>query len=103
MKYVVSWTYRLNGSAAENEASIRRANEVYERWMPTTSMTYHAFVGRVDGAGGFAVLETDNPIDLAVESSKFGFWVDYQLYPVVDITESARAMQEGIEFRESIS
>jgi Protein of unknown function (DUF3303) len=99
MKYVVSWTFRLNGSATENEASIRRALELYAKWTPPASTTYHQFVGRLDGMGGFAIVESDNPIDLAVDSGKFGFFLDYQLYPVVEIAESMQAIQQGVEFR----
>jgi hypothetical protein len=32
MKFVVSWTYRWNGSAAENEASIQRALQEFGSW-----------------------------------------------------------------------
>ncbi|MFZ1175410.1 MAG: DUF3303 family protein, partial [Mycobacterium sp.] len=61
MKYVVAWTYRLNGSAAENEESLRRGLAVFSKWTQPQGTTYHQFVGRLDGAGGFAVVETDNP------------------------------------------
>lgn len=103
MKYVVSWTYRLGGSATENEASSRRGLEVFSKWTPSASTTYHQFVGRLDGSGGFAVVETDNPADLADAPSKFGFIAEYEIYPVVDIAEAMQAFQEGVEFRESIS
>jgi hypothetical protein len=103
MKYVVSWTFRYNGSAAENEAAVKRLLEVFSKWTPPTSATFHQFVGRLDGGGGFSVVETDNPADLSDAPSKFGFLCDYQIYPVVDIAEVARTAQEGVEFRESIS
>ncbi|MFI9413239.1 DUF3303 domain-containing protein [Nocardia gamkensis] len=103
MKYVVSWTYRWTGSATENEAAIRRALAVFANWKPLTSMTYHQFVGRLDGSGGFAVVETDNPMDLADAPNKFAFFADYQIYPVVDIAEAAQAVQDGAEFRASIA
>ena len=103
MKYVVAWTLRLNGAAAENEAAIRRGLELYAKWTPPASTTFHQFVGRLDGTGGFSVVETDNPADLADAPSKFGAMLDYQIYPVVDIAEWAQAVQSGAEFRESIS
>jgi hypothetical protein len=102
MKYIVSWTYRLNGSAAENEESLRRGLAVFAKWTPPASTTYHQFVGRLDGCGGFAVVETDNPSDVADVTGKFAFIADYQIYPVVDIDKSAGALQEGVEFRDSI-
>ncbi|MGQ4599588.1 DUF3303 family protein [Nocardia sp. R6R-6] len=102
MKYVVSWTYRWNGSATENEDSMRRALEVFANWKPSETTTYHQFVGRLDGRGGFAVIETDNPLDLADGPNKFGFFAEYEVYPVVEMAEAAQTFQEGLEFRASI-
>ena len=102
MKYLVSWTYRLNGSAAENEESLRRGLAVFAKWSPPASTTYYQFLGRSDGMGGFAVVETDNPSDLTDVTSKFAFIGDYQIYPVVEMDQSAQALQEGMEFRDSI-
>jgi hypothetical protein len=103
MKYVISYTLRLNGSAAENEAAAKRLLELYSKWTPQASMTFHQMVGRVDGNGGFAVVETDNPMDLLDATSKFGAVIEYQIHPVVDVADSVRVAQEGVEFRESIS
>jgi len=100
MKYVMAWTYRLNGSAMENEASVQRGLEVFSKWRPPEGMTIHQFVGRIDGSGGFSVVETDNPMDLAVQSSKFGFIADYQIFPVVEMDGAVQALQEGAEFRQ---
>jgi hypothetical protein len=103
MKYVMTWTPRLNGSAEENEAAVRRGLELFTKWQPAASSTFHQFVARLDAGGGFAVVETDNPADLLDGSSKFGALNEFQLYPVVDIADWTRAAQEGVEFRESIS
>src|ERR1700759_4152472 len=102
MKYVIAWTYRLNGSAAENDQSLRRGLVLFSKWTTPSSTTYHQFVGRADGGGGFAVIETDNPSDLTDATGKFGHLLEYQIYPVVDIDESAQSMEEGAEFRDSI-
>ena len=72
MKYVVSWTFRIGGSAADNEAAVKRLLEVYSKWTIPASMTYHQLVSRVDGNGGFAVVETDNPMDMVGDVMKFG-------------------------------
>jgi hypothetical protein len=102
MKYLVSWTYRLNGSAAENEEAIRRGLAVFSKWTQPETTTYHVFVGRLDGNRGFAVVETDNPDDLTDTTSKFGFLAEYQIHPVVDIAQAVQAPQQGMEFRDSI-
>ena len=74
MKYVVSWTVRLGGSAADNEAAVKRLLEVYSKWTIPDSTTYHQFVSRVDGNGGFAVVETDNPMDMVGDVNSVVTW-----------------------------
>jgi hypothetical protein len=103
MKYVMTWTPRFHGSAQENEAATRRGLELFSKWQQPAGSTFHQFVARLDGAGGFAVVETDNPADLLDGTSKFATLNDFQLYPVVDMPDWVRAAQEGVEFRESIS
>lgn len=103
MKYVMTWTTRFNGSAAENEAAVRRGVELFSKWQQPASTTFHQFVSRIDGAGGYAVVETDNPADLLDGVSKFIALNEFQLNPVVDVGEGMRALQEGVDFRESIS
>jgi Protein of unknown function (DUF3303) len=99
MKYVFSWTFRLGGSAADNEAGVKRLLEVFSKWTIPASTTYHQFVSRVDGNGGFAVVETDNPMDLVRDVGKFGPFLEYQVYPVVEVAEAVEAVQGGVEFR----
>lgn len=102
MKYLMTWTYRFNGSAAENEKSIRRGLEVFSKWTPPEGATFHQFLGRLDGTGGCSIVETDNPRDLADGAAKFGFIADYQVCPVLDIEDAVRALQAGIDFRDSV-
>jgi hypothetical protein len=60
MKYVVSWTFRSFGSVAEQEAAATRLLKTYSKWTPPASVTYHQFLGRIDGGGGYQVVETDS-------------------------------------------
>ena len=103
MKYLVSWTYRFNGSAAENEESMRRGLAVFSKWTQPQSTTYHAFLGRLDGSGGFALVETNNPADLADTTSKFAFIAEYQICPVFEIDQAVQSLQQGVEFRQTIN
>jgi hypothetical protein len=99
MKFVTAWTWRQGASGKDNEDTIRRVLEVFSKWEPPASTTFHQFVGRLDGGGGFAVTETDNPADLSEVTSIFAPYFDYQIYPVADIAEIAQAAQKGVEFR----
>lgn len=81
MKFAVAWKVRHGGSAAENEASAARVLEVFGKWSPPSDETFHQFLGRLDGAGGFAVVETDNPDSLLDAPSKFGPYLEFEIDP----------------------
>jgi hypothetical protein len=103
MKYVLTWTSRLNGSERDNEDAMRRGSELFAKWQAPEGTTFHQFVGRVDGAGGFAVVEADTIDGILDGVSKFGALNAFEVFPVVDVADWMAAAQEGIEFRESIS
>ena len=103
MKYVMAWTTRYSSSALDNEAAAKRGLEVFSKWTPPAGITFHQFVGRVDGTGGFAVVETDNAADLLDGVLKFAPLNEFQLHPVVDIDEWVRTAGDSVDFRESIS
>ncbi len=102
MKYVMSWTTRYHGSATDNENTAKRGVETFTKWTPPAGLKFEQFVGRIDGSGGFAVVETDNVADLLDGTAKFAPSNEFQIYPVVDITDWIQAATEGIGFRESI-
>ncbi len=102
MKFLISWTVRSGASATENEAAAERVLEVFSKWAPPSDETFHQFLGRLDGTGGFAVVETNNPDSLAEAPAKFGPYLDFEIIPVSDVTETTRILQEGVQFRNSV-
>ena len=60
------------------------------------------FFGRVDGPGGFAVVETDDPALIARDTAIFSAFFDFTVSPALDIQESARISGEAYEFRRSV-
>ena len=103
MKFVVTWTARAGGSAAENEAAVARFLELFSKWSPPSDQTFHQFVVRADGRGGFAVIETDNLASLALGNFKFDPFLEFAVYPVLDVQEGAGLVAEAVEFRKSIT
>jgi hypothetical protein len=103
MKYAMAWTSRLTGSSRDNEEALRRALALFSKWQPPAGTTFHQFVGRVDAGGGYAIVETDNPAELLDGTTKFAPFNEFEIHPVVDMAEWARAGQEGIDFRDSVS
>jgi hypothetical protein len=102
MKFVVMWRVRSGGSAADNEASAERVLQVFSKWTPPADETFHQFLGRLDGTGGFSVVETDNSDSLGEAAAKFSPFLDFEIIPVNDIAETTRLLGEGVEFRKSV-
>ena len=99
MKYVVSWISK----AGLGEADAERSLVVFGKWSPLPAATFSEFVGRLDGRGGFAVVETDDPTAILRDASIFGAWFEFDVCPVVDIVELARVGAEAVEFRKSVT
>jgi len=72
---------------------------VFSKWSPTEGTTFLQFVGRVDGGGGFAVVEAEDVTLIARDMAIFTAFSDMSVYPVLDIQESARIGGEAVEFR----
>jgi hypothetical protein len=101
MKYVIAWTPRVYGSGLENEQTIQRNLQVFAQWSPPADITFHEFVNRVDGGGGFAVVETDDALNLLETTAKFVPYHEFTIYPVVEISDAEQAFQRSVEFRDS--
>lgn len=99
MKYLVSWETR-------GEMTVERAQRmmtVFGKWAPDASVTFHQFVERVDGRGGYAVVETDNAVALVRDAALFSEFLDFTYTPVVDVLDAVGAQQEALATLESIS
>lgn len=102
MKYLVSFMSREGGSAADIEVAEKRSMDVFSKWTPPEGVTFHQFLARLDARGGYAVVESDNPMLVAEGPAKFAPWFDFEVTPVVDMAEAMSVAQEAIDFRDSI-
>jgi hypothetical protein len=103
MKYVIQWTVRDGGSGAQNEEDAKRLLQLFSKWSPSPDATFHQFVERLTGTGGYAVVESDNLAAVMDGPAKFAPYLDFTVEPVVDIMESVAVGSEAIEFRDSVS
>jgi hypothetical protein len=99
VKYVVSWEVRADAS----EELQARSLQVLGKWAPAEGADFQQFVARVDGRGGFAVVETDDIRLIARDTAIFGAFFDMSVYPVLDIQESAGIISAAVEFRRGTS
>lgn len=99
MKYVVSWKTRQTVS----EDLQARSLQVFSKWSPSDGTTFLQFLGRVDGRGGYAVVEADDPGLVAKDMAVFSAFFDMSVEPVMEIADIAMIGAEAVEFRASIS
>ena len=99
MKYVVTWETRQNFSEEIQERSL----SVLGKWSPPASATFHQFVARLDGGGGYAVVETEDTEALALDVATFSAYFDMKVHPCLDMMDAARIEGAAIEFRHSVS
>ena len=102
MKYVVTWRERPTGSAAEYEAAQKRIHSVFAAWEMPESLVFHQFLVRVGEFGGYAVVETDSPEDVAYLCAVYAAF-SFTVEPVMDVTDAVAAQARGIEWRDSLS
>lgn len=98
MKYVIAWETR----ASTTEEQQARGLAVFGGWSPSEGADFQQFLGRVDGRGGFAVVETDDPALVAKDMATFGPFFEFNVYPVLEIQEAAGLAAEAVQFRNAI-
>ena len=97
VKYVIEWKTRDSAATVEDG---KRLLQIFSKWTP--SATPLQFLSTLDGTRGLSIVETDNPLDVARDTSKFSEWLDFTVTPVVDIMDAVGVFQEAIDFVESI-
>lgn len=98
MKYMVSWETRENAS----EELQARGLQVFSKWTPSEDATFEQFLGRVDGRGGYAVVETDDITVIARDMAIFSPFFEMSVIPVLPIEETARIAGDALEMRASV-
>jgi hypothetical protein len=96
MKFVLSFTLRASGSAAENIAGGEAGQKLLSSWLPSEAATIREWVSRCDGNGGFAVIETDNGADLFKDLTTWSPWFQFQVFPVIDIGDATPLQSEAL-------
>ena len=101
MKYVVSWQERPVGSAAEYEHAQKRILGLFQHWQMPEAITFHQFLIRVGEFGGYAVVETDEPVALQKITTAFAAF-QFRVEAVLDVMDAVAAESEAIQWRDSV-
>ena len=98
-KYVIQWKNR-DGLAGDESAG-KRLLDLYTKWTPAAS-NMALMVSNIDGNGGLSVVETDNPLDILRDVTKFETYLEFTVTQVVDITDAVPVFNEAISYADSI-
>jgi hypothetical protein len=87
LKYMIEYKIRaggmpLNESFAGSEALLN----AFGKWKPEDGLTVHAFVSNLAADGGYVLVEAE-PNVIVSFVSKYIFWNDVNIVPVVDVGE----------------
>jgi hypothetical protein len=100
MMFHVRWTRRDSGASDEAD---RQLLAILEKFTPPEGVTIHSWLERIDGTGGFAVLEATDPTALAAGFPIFNPYVAFEVTPVIQHDEGVAALTAAVAFRADIS
>jgi hypothetical protein len=87
MKYVIEYEIRTAGlTHDQNFANQDALLKAFGKWTPEEGLTVHAFVSNMNN-GGYVWLEADDPNVVYSFVSKFIYWNDVNVVPVVDVAD----------------
>jgi Protein of unknown function (DUF3303) len=89
MKFVIEYRFRNDGLTHDlsiaNSAALLTA---FSKWKPEDGLKVHAFLGTVAASGGYVFVEADDAKVVQAFVSKFVFWNEVTVVPVLDVGES---------------
>jgi len=104
MKYMIEWTVRTVGLTHEqNFASLETLQTTFGKWKPESGLSVLAFVGKVAGKGGYVLAEASDPEVVASFATKFGYWNDIDVIPVIDIGDMVAISARNIAWARAAS
>ena len=104
MKYMLEYTIRTAGLAHDqNLAGAEALLTAFGKWKPEDGLTVHAFVSNLAGNGGYVLVDASDPKVIVAFASKFTFWNDVNIVPVVDVGEAVPINAAAITWARSAS
>lgn len=102
MKYLMRWSERSYGSAADYEGAQNRVLGLMQHWQPPANVKISEFVVTVGSYGGVAILETDDPAAVHQITSTFAVF-DFTVEPVLDVADALAAEGAALQWRSSVT
>jgi hypothetical protein len=103
MKFMVEYKIRAAGlSHDQNLANHEALLKAFGKWRPEEGLTVHAFVSNLTN-GGYVLVEAADAGIVHSFVSKFFYWNDCEVVPVIDITEAVTTGSESLAWARAAS
>ena len=103
VKYMIEYEVRNAGlSHDQNFANQEALINAFSKWKPEEGLTIHAFLGNLAN-GGYVLVEAAEPGVVQSFVSKFIYWNDVEVVPVVDVAEAVTTAAESLAWARAAS
>jgi hypothetical protein len=96
MKYMIEYEIRTSGLTHDqlyaNQEALLKA---FGSWSPEKGLTIDAFVSNLNN-GGYVLVQSDDPAVVYAFVSKFVYWNDVKVVPVVDVADAVATGAESL-------
>lgn len=103
MKYMITYSFRLGGDYEHNLDNAELLTRAFRKWKPESGLSVLAFVETLSDTGGYVLVEADDPRTVFSFVAKFGVWVESEVVPVIDVTESVPLATASLEWARTSS
>jgi len=87
MKYMINYKIRHGLNYEQNFGGAEALITAFSKWKPEDGLNVHAFVSNLVWDGGYVLVEASDPKVVLSFVSKYTFWNDTEVIPVVDVGE----------------
>ena len=92
--------YTPRGTGSEEEA--KRILQIWSQWKQPAGMEIKAFYVLADQSGGIIISEASTAAAVLEAISPFAPYLDYNVTPIVEITEAVPILQRVNAWRDSV-
>jgi Protein of unknown function (DUF3303) len=104
LKYMIEYTIRTPGATHEqNFSNTEGLLSAFGKWKPEDGLTVQAFLSNLNGNGGYVLVEAADPKVIVAFVTKYTFWNDINVVPVVDVSESVPIGAASLAWAKSAS
>ena len=104
MKYMIEYKVRSAGlSHDQNFLGVEALLTAFGKWKPEDGLTVHAFLANLSDNGGYVLVEASDPKTIVSFVSKYSFWVDITVVPVIDVGEAVPIEAASLAWARSAS